>query len=137
MFTKSPAGRSQRLIVGRIAQDAPLSEAGAAKAGHGVSYSYSSLDKRSSGDVDDKGRGSGDNKAGGHTYAPLFDNGDRDGGDGYPMAGKDGGVISLTSRHHIAIPISYFCIGFLGRYNDGTAVTQPAMVYLSAALWYK
>lgn len=23
--------------------------------------------------------------------------------------------IDLTSRHHVAIPISYFCVGFLGR----------------------
>lgn len=112
-----------------IAQDAPLStaaEAAAAeKAGRGVSYTYSSLDKRHDADGNGSGKGEGgpgDKKAGGlgsHAYAPLFEN--RDGGDGGGdnsdvMAGMEGGgVIRLTSRHHIAIPISYFCIGFLGR----------------------
>lgn len=85
-----------------------------------MSYTYSSLDKRSSGggeDADAKRKGFGDSETGGHAYAPLVDNNGThdDGGDSDPMVGKERGVILLTSRHHIAIPISYFCIGFLGR----------------------
>lgn len=87
------------------AQDAPLSAAAeeataTAKGGRGVSYSYSSLDTRD--DAEDKLRR--------HAYAPLSAN-----GDGADKEYKEGGPVRLTSRHHVAIPISYFCIGFLGR----------------------
>lgn len=88
-----------------------------------MSYTYSSLDTRGGGGgADRKGKGPGEQETGGgrgHAYAPLSekaDGGDVGGSDSDAVAGKEeGGVVRLTSRHHIAIPISYFCIGFLGR----------------------
>ena len=48
------------------------------------------------------------------------DNGDGigRGKQGLPFAGMGDGVtdLRLASRRHVAIPISYFCVGFLGRY---------------------
>lgn len=130
IFFCRSAPPSERLCANWLPQDAPLSAAAESATsatggnGHGVSKGYASLDKRSGGGGSPVGdRGSGESeKIGRHAYAPLVEDGRfHHHGDGYSdgdamIAGKEGGVIRLTSRHHVAIPISYFCIGFLGRW---------------------
>lgn len=91
---------------------------------HGTIRDYSSLDTRDVGRHGDGGKssggsgGSGESKDG-HAYASVA------GGDDehhhhhlherQPSEGV-ADVVCLTSPRHVAIPLSYFCIGFLARW---------------------
>lgn len=97
-------------------QDAPLSstpatgEAAGEGDRYGVRYGYSSLDGPRNDAEDGSIKSVGERKAGGrHDYAPVVLD-----ADGCHRGG--GGGVCLTSRFHVAIPISYFCVGFLSRY---------------------
>ncbi|CAM9930862.1 unnamed protein product [Ectocarpus sp. 12 AP-2014] len=103
-----------------VQEDAPLSAhlpPASSRGGRGANYTYSSVDTRGIGDGEDGVSRKGFGGPTGYEYAPFVDNDSTSYGDASAKEEGGGGVISLTSRHHAAIPISYFCVGFLGRWD--------------------
>ncbi|CBJ32848.1 conserved unknown protein [Ectocarpus siliculosus] len=116
----------------RVQEDAALSAhlpPASSQGGRGANYTYSSVDTRGIGDGEDGISRKGFGGPTGHEYAPFVDNDSTSYGDASAKGEGGGGAISLTSRHHAAIPISYFCVGFLGSF-----VANPLNIYIVQTL---
>ncbi|CAM9654840.1 unnamed protein product, partial [Ectocarpus sp. 12 AP-2014] len=112
--------------------DAPLSAhlpPASSQGGRCANYTYSSVDTRRVGDGEDGVSRKSFGGPTGYEYAPFVDNDSTSCGDASAKGEGGGGVISLTSRHHAAIPISYFCVGFLGSF-----VANPLNIYIVQTL---